>query len=142
MKDMYYPHSPVLALAAQVLTADADGVDVDLQGYEGAQVIAVVGASGDTLSGSVYVELEVEESDDGVTYTDVADADLVNVVAGTNDGTFAKVDDPAEDDAVYHTAYIGAKRYIRVVANLTGTHTNGIPVGVLVNRGHGRHQNT
>lgn len=147
MKDTYTSQAPIQGLASQVLTGDANGDSVDLQFYEAAQIIAAVGASGDTLSGSVLVDLEVEHADDDGTgspdtWEDCADADLLNAVTGTNTGTFARIDDPAEDEAVYATGYIGGKRWVRVVANLTGTHTNGIPIGVVINRGHARHQNT
>jgi hypothetical protein len=117
-----------------VLTADADGDSVDMKDYEHVAFYALVGESGDTLSGTVYLELEVEESADDSSFTDVADADLTNYVAGTNDGTFAKIDAAAEDDAVYMTQYKGSKRYVRPVANISGTHSNGIPVGILAVR--------
>jgi len=98
--------------------------------------VVQIGISGDTLSGSVYAEIEVEESDDDATYTDVADADLTNYVTGTNTGTICKIDDAAEDPAIHGTSYIGDARYVRSVVNLTGTHTNGIEVAVAVVLGH------
>ena len=110
------------------LTADANSASADLDGYGSACLLVNVGESGDTLSGSVYIELEVEESTDNATWTDVADADLVNYIAGTNDGTFALIDAAAEDDARFIVGYKGTKRYIRTVVNVTGTHTAGTPI--------------
>ena len=136
MRDMSGENKPVQALETQVLTGDVNGATVDLWNFNGVLLVADVGASGDVLSGSVKVELEVEESDNGTAWTDAADADLTTAVTGTNTGTFAVIDDPAEDSAVYATAYKGNKRYVRVVANLTGTHTNGIPVGVVAVKGY------
>lgn len=136
MRDLYSNLSGESTVANAVLTTSADGTVIDMQGFNSLMIIADVGASGDTLSGSVLVELEVEESDDDITYTDVADADLQNVVVGTNPGTFALIDDPAEDEAVYATGYLGNKRYVRAVANLTGTHTNGIPISIMALRGN------
>jgi hypothetical protein len=121
----------VKALSAAVLTADATGASIDAFGYETVAITANVGASGDTLSGSVYVELEIEHSDDNSSWADAANTDIRTAVTGTNTGTFAKIDDPAEDDAIYSVQYIGGKRYVRIVANLTGTHTNGIPIGAV-----------
>lgn len=117
-----------------VVSADADGASVDLLGYRHVAFLALVGESGDTLSGSVYLELEVEESSDDSSFTDVADADLQTYVAGNNDGCFGVIDAAAEDDAVYKTTYKGSKRYVRPVMNITGTHTNGIPVGIVAIR--------
>lgn len=119
-------------------TVDADGDGVDLQGFESATVLAAVGTSNDTLSGSVKIELELEESDDDSAYTDVADADMIGAVDGTNDGCFAVIDAAGEDNRAYTCGYIGSKRYIRVVVNVTGTHTSGTPIGAFVIKGHSR----
>lgn len=112
-------------------TADVTSSAVNMAGFRDLLVMASVGESGDTLSGSVKIELEVQESDDNSTYTACANADITNSVTGTNTGTFAVIDAAAEDDAVYTTRYLGSKQYVKVVANLTGTHTNGTPIGVL-----------
>lgn len=113
--------------------ADEDGSSVDLKDYDHVQFEALVGESGDTLSVSVYIELELEESDDNSTFTDVADTDITNAVTGANTGTFAKIV-LGGDDTLYMTQYKGSKRYVRPVVNMTGTHTNGTPVGVVAHR--------
>lgn len=102
-----------------------------MRDYTSVMFIANVGESGDTLSGSVYLELEVEDSADNTTFADAVDADVKDTVTGTNTGTFALVDDATEDDAVYSCEYTGTERYVRPVINLTGTHTNGIPVSII-----------
>lgn len=135
-RDLYSNIAVEPALNPATITADADGLTIDTQGY-GSVVLAVnVGESGDSLSGSIKIELEVEESDNDSDWTDVADADLQNTVDGTNDGTFAVIDAAAEDDAVYITGYTGTSRYVRVVINVTGSHTNGTPIGATAILGH------
>ena len=111
-------------------TADVDSASVNMQGYNSVMFVVNVGETGDTLDGSNYIELEIEESTDDSTFTDAADADVRDTVTGTNTGTFAKIDDGAEDDAVYTAQYTGNQRYARVVLNVTGTHTNGTPISV------------
>jgi hypothetical protein len=123
-----------------VKTADANSTGLDLQNCDDAVLLFHVGDSGDTLSGSVKIELEVQESDDDSTYTAVANADLTNYVTGTNVGTVAVIDAPSEDSNVFAVGYKGTKRYIRGVANVTGTHTNGTPIGVTGLRGRNRAQ--
>lgn len=118
-----------------VATGDVTSEAIDLAEHVGVTVYGLVGESGDTLSGSVKIELEVQHSDDNSTYAACADADLSDSVTGTNTGTFAVIDAADEDDAVYSTKYIGNKRYVKVVANLTGTHTNGTPIGGLALKG-------
>ncbi len=119
-----------------IRTADANSTAVDVLGYESLVMAAMIGITGDTLSGSVKVEVEVEESDDNSTFTDVANADLTNYVTGTNVGTIAVIDDNAEDDVIVSTGYKGSKRYVRLVFNYTGTHTNGIEVAAFSVQGH------
>ena len=115
----------LLALISVIRTADADGATCDLLGYDGCRIQVDVGNSGDTLSGSLDINLEVEHSDDDSTWTDCADTDLTDSVTGANTGTFQHIDAPTEDSAIFTTEYIGGKRYVRVVWNITGTHTNG-----------------
>ncbi len=78
MYDLSNSISPAISLAAAVRDAAADGTGVDLQGFESATILVDVGAEGDTLSGSVYFEISLEHSDDDVTYTDVAQADIID----------------------------------------------------------------
>lgn len=116
-------------------TTDINCTGVDGKGYESVVHAVAVGDSGDTLSGALMVELELEESDDDSSYTDCANSALENpatgatgAVTGTNTGTFAVIDAPSEDSAMFFVRYVGTKRYSRVVVNKTGTHTNGVEV--------------
>ena len=49
-------------------------------------------------------------------------------------GTPPLVDADAEAEQVYHVGYIGAKRYVRVVATLAGNHGTGTPISATVVR--------
>jgi len=115
-------------------TSEGTGVGVDLQGYEGCQMIAHLGASLDTLSGSVYVTVSFQHSDaSGSGYANIADADLHG---GDND---VVVDAAAEDEIVIYREYTGDKRYARVLITFTGTHTNGFPISAVIVKGFARH---
>ena len=137
MKKNWYNNELVVrsALLPVNRTADVNGISIDTQGFSSAILVAHIGLSGDTLSGSVKAELELEHCDDNATWVDCANADLQNPdtgaaghVTGTNTGTFALIDDPAEDELLYAVRYVGSKRYVRMVYNITGTHTVGTPV--------------
>jgi hypothetical protein len=127
-------------LAAATYTSDQNSASIDLQLFNSAVLGCIVGVSGDTLSGSVKIELELEHSDDNSTWSDCADADLSTAVSGTNTGCAAVIDDGAEDDVVVKVGYKGQKRYVRMVANFTGTHTNGCPLAMFALRGHAEHK--
>lgn len=140
-RDNYHGQGFIQAIEPQVATADVTGATIDTQGFDSCALMALLGASGDTLSASVKVEMEVQHAaDDGSgspdTWAACADDDIFDPVAGTNAGTFAVVDAPAEDEQPYATGYRGSRRFVRLVANLTGTHTNGIEVAGAAILGH------
>ena len=139
LKDFYHNIKAAISVVTATITADTNGTSVDMQGYKSCAFYAVVGNSGDTLSSSVKIELEIEDSPDDSTWTDAADADIradgTTAVTGTNTGTFALIDAPAEDSTVFVGEYTGNERYVRPVINVTGTHTNGTPIGIIAVRG-------
>ena len=99
-------HNQVSAGVAIALTAVADGEDVvgaviDRQGSEGLELIFQVGAYTD---GSVTPL--IEDSDDNVTYTAVADANLTNTEASA----------ALSAAGVSNIGYVGFKRYVRATA--------------------------
>lgn len=116
-------------------TADANGTGVDVGRNESAVLLFHVGAEGVTLSGTDKIALEIEESDDDSTYTDVAAADLVGEESA---GVVKTLDDIAEAPAAYSVTYLGSKRYIRAVLNYSGTHGTGTPISAVVIAGHPR----
>ncbi len=144
MHDLHNRFTVRQALEAIVVNNDSEGtgLTIDLQGYEGCEFIVDVGASGDTLSGSVYADFKLQEGN-ASNMSDaaaVAYADMLGPIAASNaNGIFATVDDPAEDSTVLRVGYIGNKRYVRLFIDVTGTHTNGTPIAAVVLLSHGRH---
>ena len=106
MQDLSNNINPAVSIINAVKTAAANGTGVDLQGYERATVLVDVGAEGDTLSSSVHFEISLEESDDDSTYTDVAQADIVD---GTIDsgGIFLKLDGTAGGNPEIYKSRLG-----------------------------------
>lgn len=129
MRDIYHRVLVTQHLSPVVSTATKTSTAIDLQGYNGANVIFNIGQSGDTLSGSVYWTLKLQHSDDDSTYTDTATADL-NSPSLTN-----VVNSSSLDRTAYSFGYQGNKRYLKAVATPTGTHTNGTPIAILALRG-------
>ena len=138
MYDLSQKTAAVVSLAPANRTEDANGTGVDLQFFESALVVAQVGAEGDTLSGSVKIDLKLEHSDDNSAFTAVAQTDVTDATIATG-GIFATIDANAEAPAIHQLSYVGGKRYIRVVDDRTGTHTNGTPTSAIVVKGNPRH---
>lgn len=139
MRDLKNNIGVVQSLAPAVRTADADGSAVDLQGFESATVIIDMGAEGITLSATDKIEIELEHSDDNSTWTDVTSSNDVIGATPDSSGKIATFDANGEIPAISAVGYIGGKRYIRAVANFSGTHGTGTPLSVSVIKGHYRH---
>ena len=138
MQDLKNNIGVVQSLAPAARDADANGTGVDLQGFESATIVIDMGAEGITLSSTNKIEIELEHSDDNSTFTDVtSSADVIGATPDSN-GVIATFDDVAEAPAVSKVGYIGGKRYIRAVANFSGTHGTATPMAVSVIKGHAR----
>ncbi|MBT9167718.1 MAG: hypothetical protein DDT19_01058 [Syntrophomonadaceae bacterium] len=114
MDDLFNNLSTATTLAPAARTAAATGTTVDLQGFAGALVQAVVG----TITDGVHT-LAVQESADNITWTAVAAADLqgsfVTLATGVNQ----------------RVGYRGIQRFIRVNAAASGV-TGGVYAVVVV----------
>lgn len=126
------------------VVADTDLDGVDGRGFETITHLLALGAEGDVLSGSVFIEFFLEESDDDSTYTAVTDAFDALINSGSQDGVvtlpaalglFATINAAAEADKVFMIGYSGNKRFSRVRTETTGTHTNGTPLAALAIQG-------
>ena len=120
-------------------TSDANGTGIDLQGYESAMIVVPTGIEGDTLSSSVKIDFKLEESSDNSTFTAVAVNTAVTDGAVDANGIFSTLDANSETPQISTIGYIGGSRYIRVVADFTGTHSNGTPIAAQVILGTPRH---
>jgi hypothetical protein len=139
MKDLANNISVAQSIAPQVLSSDTNGTGIDLQFFESATVIVDTGAEGDTLSASVKVDFILEDSDDNSSWSAVTSNNHVTDGAVDSSGIFLTLDDNAETPQVTSIGYVGGKRYLRVTADVTGTHTNGTPMSVSIVKGSPRH---
>ena len=125
MRDIYHNVKVSQVLSPVVSTTTKTSSAIDLKGFNSAAVAFAVGATGDTLSGSIYWTLKIQHSDDNVTYTDVGVEDLHNAAAT------AVVNSNSLDEVAYSFGYKGAKRYLKGVAIPTGSHSTGTPLAVI-----------
>lgn len=109
MRDLKSNLKVLSTLAADSLTAAANGAGIDRRGFDSACIEFNAGAIGGTTPSFTF---QVQESDDNSTFTAVAAADLQGaapIITTTNAG-------------VTTVGYIGSKRYIRAAATaVTGT---------------------
>ncbi len=126
-----------VVISGGAATVTGDRV-VDMQGAGALEVIANIGASGDTLASNLKLDLKLTHGDlaNGSDQAVISNAADVLGTYSTSTGVFATVDDAAEDDAAYKVGYVGIKRYVGVSVVKTGTHTNGTPVAISGIRHH------
>jgi hypothetical protein len=144
MRDLLHNISVVKLLQAIVVNNDTEGTPangvIDRNGYDSCVAIAMIGISGDTLSGSLKLDVKVQDSDDGTTWAAVTETSYIQNGSGSaapdSNGIVATIDDAAEDDVVISVGYVGPKQYFRLLIDTTGTHTNGTPIAMLGILGH------
>jgi hypothetical protein len=136
MRDISNRTVAVATQVPAVVTADADGTTVDLQGFNSAMVVVNTGVEGDTLSASVKFDFILEHSDDDSTWSAVTSSTDVTEGSVDSSGIFLTLDANAETPQISQIGYIGGKQYIRCKIDTTGTHSNGTPMGVTVIKGN------
>lgn len=127
----------VKALVNAAITADADGIWIDLRGAMGCLIVVNLGVTAGPADATNFWELKLKEAaDDGAgapdagTIAAVAEADMVGALSGTITGVFAKIDDAAEDDAIFSVGYIGRKPWVRLTCDATLS-PGSTPIGAI-----------
>lgn len=136
MRDISNRTVAVATQVPAVVTADADGTTVDLQGFNSAMVVVNTGVEGDTLSGSVKFDFILEHSDNDSDWSAVTSSTDVTEGSVDGSGIFLTLDANAETPQISQIGYIGGKQYIRCKIDATGSHSNGTPMGVTVIKGN------
>lgn len=130
MFDEHSGYKAVVAIAAAALAADNTPPAIDLMGYKACEILLAIGAGGITFSGTNKVEFVVTESDDDVTYTAVNQADIIGATVSTG-GIVKSLVAAHAAAAVYRFGYVGDCRYIKVLADFSGTHGTATPIAAV-----------
>ena len=130
-KDMHASSTLALLIACAALSADNTPVAVDLRGYNAAEILLNIGVGGITFTGTNKIEFVLTHSDDNVTYTNVADTDLLGVT-GTSNGIIKSLVAAHAAGNVYRFGYVGGKRYLKLLADFSGTHGSPTPIAASV----------
>jgi hypothetical protein len=140
MRDIANNIAADFAIAPATLSADNTPVAVDLKGFDSAAVMIHVGVGGITFTSSNKIEFLLTHSKDNVTYTAVTADDvrlLTNADASVGTGGIVRSLVAAHAAATTaKVAYVGANRYLKVLADFSGTHGAGTPICVTVIKGN------
>lgn len=135
MRDIYSNLGVVEAIAPAVYTADNTPAAIDLAGFSGAMLALHIGAGGITFTATNKIEFILTHSDDDSAYAAVTVDDLQGVSSVTNGIVKALTTAHAVSDVTL-VGYKGGRRYLKILADFSGTHATGTPLGALVIKGH------
>lgn len=115
-----------------VLAADNTPVAIDMAGQrDGCLIHISIGIGGITFTGVNKIEFKVTHSNDVSTgYTDVTAADILGESGAIVTGIVKSLVAAHAAAADYKFGYRGGKRYIKVLADFSGTHATGTPIHV------------
>lgn len=137
MKDLHSSMNVVAAVGPVAADADAESSAIDLQGYNGAEIVVSVGIGGITFTGSNKIEFVVTHSDaSGSGFEPVAAGDILGGAVASG-GIVKALTAAHAAAAAYRFGYKGGKRHIKVKADFSGTHATPTPLAISVIRGAG-----
>lgn len=139
MRDLASMIVPVTAFGPEVRTTDNTPVSVDLHGFNSAAIVLCVGVGGITFDVTNKIEFKLTHSDDNSTFTNVTDEDMQGVT-GITSGIIRALTAAHAAAANYEYGYVGGKRYLRILADFSGTHGAGTPMAALVIKGNGNYK--
>lgn len=122
-------------IPAATLAAGNTPPAVDLRGARKATILLAIGVGGISFSGSNKIEFVLTHSDDDVSYSNVTAADLIgdaNLPAAITGGIVRALTSAKAAADVQRIGYIGGKRYLKLLADFSGTHGTGTPITALV----------
>lgn len=127
MKDESSCKSLAVLIGAATLAADNTPAAVDRRGYEAVTLALGIGVGGITFSDTNKIEFVLSHSDDDSTYEAVTGDDLIGRPTVT-DGIIKALTAAHAAAAVYRFGYVGGKRYLKLLADFSGTHGTGTPI--------------
>jgi hypothetical protein len=137
MKDLHSKIKLVSLVGNSVLAADNTPAALDLQGYDSVEIALALGIGGITFDATNKIEFKLTESDDNVTYAAVDISDMLGLQSVGAGGIIKSLVAAHAAAAVYRFGYKGGKRYLKLLADFSGTHGTGTPVAVAAILGNG-----
>lgn len=135
MRDLYSNIGAVLAIGPATLSADNTPAAIDLNGFGSVALLIAVGAGGITFDSTNKVEIKLTHSDDDQDYAAVTQTDVAGVAVGTG-GIIKSLTAPHASPTVDRIGYLGNKRYLKVLADFSGTHGADTPIAVVIAKGN------
>lgn len=131
-KDLLEEMDVLTALPAAAYAADNTPAAVDVSNFDAAIVSIAVGVGGITFTSSNKIEFKLTHSDDNSTYAAVTAADVTGLSAVGTGGIIHSLVAEQAAAAVVNVGYVGGKKYLKLLADFTGTHGVATPLAAVV----------
>lgn len=135
MRDQENTLAAVLAIGPITIAADNTPAAIDLQGFDAATILLAIGVGGITFDATNKIEFKLTHSDDDSTYTAVAQTDVTDNVTVASGGIIKSLVQAHAAASVTKVGYVGGKRYLKLLADFSGTHGAGTPICAQVVKG-------
>jgi len=121
-KDIFSESKVIDVFGPVALDADNTPAAIDLKDFRAALLVIAVGVGGITFTTDHKVEFTLTHSDDNVTYVAVAAGDVLGEASVGAGGIIKSLIAAHAAAARYRFGYVGGKRYLKLLANFSGTH--------------------
>lgn len=138
MRDIISNVAVASIIGPAAFAADNVPAAIDIKGFDSAMLAIHVGAGGIVFGGTNKIEFKLTHSDDDVTYDAVTAVDVQGVAAVEAGGIVLAVRTAHADTTIHRVGYIGRKRYLKLLADFSGTHGTATPLAATVIKGHAR----
>lgn len=120
------------ALPAATYAADNTPAAVDVSNFAAAIVSLAIGIGGITFTTSNKIEFKLTHSNDNSTYEAVTVADVTGLSSVGTGGIIHSLVAEQAAAALVNVGYIGGRKYLKLLADFSGTHGTGTPLAAVV----------
>ncbi|QIB32686.1 hypothetical protein [Ancylobacter pratisalsi] len=138
MRDIISNIAVASVIAPAAYDADNTPAAIDLQGFDSAMLAIHVGVGGITFSGTNKIEFKLTHSDDDSTYTAVTIDDVQGIASVGSGGIVRSLVAAHAAPSITRVGYVGNKRFLKLLADFSGTHGTATPLSVSLVKGHAR----
>lgn len=135
MRDIISNIAVVEAIPPAAYAADNTPAAIDIKGFNSAMLAIHVGVGGITFSGTNKVEFKLTHSDDDSTYAAVTIDDVQGVDSVGTGGIVHSLVAAHAAPTITRVGYVGNKRYLKLLADFSGTHGTATPLSATVVKG-------
>ena len=138
MRDIISNIAVVEAIPPAAYAADNAPAAIDLRGFDAAMLAIHVGVGGITFSGTNKVEFKLTHSEDDATYSAVTLDDVQGLDSVGAGGIVRSLIAAHAAPSITRVGYVGNKRFLKLLADFSGTHGTATPLSATVVKGHAR----